>query len=136
MKRRKLIFYTVLSTALLVCAFVLVVSFFQAYERSAPPALHEVSAKKVYMIGHRGAAGLAPENTLAAFARACAMGVDAVELDVLLTSDRRVVVHHDFRLKPEITRTADGEWLNHSARYAIKELRLAELKTFDVGRLN
>ena len=135
MKTKKFIFYTVLSTATLACAFLLVVSFLKTRERDARPALHEVSAKKFYMIGHRGAAGLAPENTLAAFARACAIGVDAVELDVLLTSDRSVVVHHDFRLKPEITRTADGEWLNHFSRTPIKQLRLAELKTFDVGRL-
>ena len=60
--------------------------------------------------------------------------MDAVELDVLLTADGEIVVHHDYTLKPEMTRTPDGEWLN-SPGAAIKELTLAELKTYDVGRL-
>jgi glycerophosphoryl diester phosphodiesterase len=51
---------------------------------------------KVDIIGHRGAAGLAPENTLAAFKKACKLGMDAVELDVFLTADSTIVVHHDY----------------------------------------
>jgi glycerophosphoryl diester phosphodiesterase len=78
---------------------------------------------------------LAPENTLAAFTRACEIGVDAFELDILLTADKKIVVHHDFRLKPEITRTAEGKWLQEYTRPAIKNLKLAELRTYDVGRL-
>lgn len=87
------------------------------------------------MIGHRGAAGLAPENTLAAFSKALEVGVDAVELDVQLSVGGIAVVYHDFRLKPEITRTPDGEWIESGNRLPIKELTLAELKRFDVGRL-
>jgi len=93
------------------------------------------SMEKFYVIGHRGAAGLAPENTLAAFARAWKIGVDAVELDVLLSADNEVVVHHDYRLNPENTRSATGDWLNGSLGPAIKHLTLAQLKTYDVGRL-
>lgn len=90
--------------------------------------------KNIFIVGHRGAAGLKPENTLAAFREACELGVDAVELDVLLTVDNTLVVHHDYALKPETTRTADGEWLSRSGP-AIKDLTLAQLKTYDVGRL-
>jgi glycerophosphoryl diester phosphodiesterase len=92
-------------------------------------------AENVYVIGHRGAAGLAPENTLAAFSKALEIGVDGVELDVQLSADGIAVVHHDFQLKPEITRTPDGEWLESGNRLPIKELTLAELKDYDVGRL-
>jgi glycerophosphoryl diester phosphodiesterase len=60
--------------------------------------------------------------------------VDAIELDVFLTADSTIVVHHDYTLKPETTRTADGEWLSRSGP-AIKDLSLAQLKTYDVGRL-
>ena len=93
------------------------------------------SMEKFYVIGHRGAAGLAPENTLAAFTRAWKICVDAVELDVQLSADGEVVVHHDYRLKPEITRSATGDWLNGSLGPTIKYLTLAQLKTYDVGRL-
>ncbi len=51
---------------------------------------------------------------MAAFKKACELGVDAVELDVLLTADSKIVVHHDYMLKPDIARTADGKWLPHS----------------------
>jgi len=93
------------------------------------------SMEKFYVIGHRGAAGLAPENTLSAFARAWKLGVDAVELDVLLSADGEVVVHHDYRLNPEMTRSATGDWLSGVTGPAIKNLTLAQLKTYDVGRL-
>jgi len=89
----------------------------------------------VQIIGHRGAAGLAPENTLAAFKRACEIGVDAIELDVLVSADGELVVHHDFKLKPEIARTPDGAWIPSGSQPAVKDLTLAQLKTYDIGRL-
>jgi len=49
----------------------------------------------VERIGHRGAKLEFPENTLPAFARAFERGADAIELDVHVTADRVVVVHHD-----------------------------------------
>ena len=91
--------------------------------------------EEFYVIGHRGAAGLAPENTLAAVKKAIDMGVHAVELDVQLSADGIVVVYHDFQLNPDITRSADGEWLESGERLPIKELTLEELKQYDVGRL-
>ncbi len=51
------------------------------------------------VIAHRGASGLAPENTMAAFQKAVEGGADAVELDVRLTKDCQVVVIHDRRLE-------------------------------------
>jgi len=94
------------------------------------------AAVKTRGIGHRGAAGLLPENTLAAFKRGCDLGIDAIELDVLMSADGELVVHHDFRLKPEIARTPDGIWIaSGSPSAAIKDLTLAQLKSYDVGRL-
>ena len=100
----------------------------------AAEARETPAAARALVIGHRGAAGLAPENTLAGFRRALEIGVDAIELDVLLTADGELVVLHDFRLKPEITRTPEGAWLGEPGP-AVLEVRLAELKSFDVGRL-
>jgi len=117
-----------------IAALLLVWSCIASEKNQTKPSL-EKPIKKLYVIGHRGVAGLAPENTLTAFSRACEIGLDAFELDVLLTADGKIVVHHDFSLKPEITRTAEGEWLKEDTRPVIKNLKLVELKTYDVGRL-
>ena len=84
--------------------------------------------------GHRGARGLAPENTLPAFAAALSLGVSALELDTAITKDGVVVVSHDARLNPDITRGPDGRWLNPPTR-AVRELTLDDLGHYDVGRI-
>jgi len=89
----------------------------------------------ICVVGHRGAAGLKPENTLTGFSWAIALGVDAIELDVLMTSDNILVVHHDFSLKPEIARLPDGSWLTDRIGKQINQLTVEQLKTYDVGRL-
>lgn len=84
--------------------------------------------------GHRGARGLAPENTLPAFALALTVGVDTLEFDTGVTKDNVVVIHHDRTLNPAITRGPDGEYL--AARGpAVRALNLAELKRYDVGAI-
>jgi len=84
-------------------------------------------------IAHRGGAGLMPENSLAAFRDAVARGCDGAELDVQLSKDGEVVVYHDYRLKPEITRGPDGAYVVRPAP-RIKDLTLQELRAFDIGR--
>jgi glycerophosphoryl diester phosphodiesterase len=86
------------------------------------------------IVGHRGARGLYPENTLTAFAGALALGVDALELDVALTADGLVVVSHDPALNPNITRDAAGAWLAEPGPL-IRSLTAAQLAAYDVGRL-
>jgi len=84
--------------------------------------------------GHRGARGLAPENTLPAFATALSIGVSTLELDLAMTGDGVLVVSHDRRLNPDHTRGPDGAFLDGEGP-AIRSLRLAELQRYDVGRL-
>ncbi len=84
---------------------------------------------------HRGGRGLAPENTLAAFAHAMDLGVTTLELDIGLTADNVVVISHDTALNPDHTRDAAGAWLSATGP-AIRTLTLAQLQTYDVGRLN
>ena len=84
--------------------------------------------------GHRGARGLAPENTLAAFQVALDLGVDTLECDLAITKDGVVVIHHDLRLNPDTTRGPDGKWLSGPGPL-ISELTHAELQAYDVGRL-
>ncbi|MDN4587155.1 glycerophosphodiester phosphodiesterase [Xenophilus aerolatus] len=84
---------------------------------------------------HRGGRGLAPENTLAAFSQAAALGVDTLELDIGLSADGAVVVSHDTRLNPDHTRDAQGQWLPAQGA-PIRSLTVAQLQAYDVGRLN
>ena len=84
--------------------------------------------------GHRGARGLAPENTLAGFEAALKHGATTLELDIAITRDGVLVIHHDLALNPDITRDAQGRWLDKPSA-PIHMLTWAELQTFDVGRL-
>ncbi len=71
---------------------------------------------------HRGGAGLAPENTLAACRRAVASGVRWLEVDVRFTADRIPVLLHD----PTVDRTTDGQGL-------LREIPFARLRALDAG---
>jgi glycerophosphoryl diester phosphodiesterase len=84
--------------------------------------------------GHRGARGLAPENTLNAFAKALEIGVTTLETDLAVTRDGVLVLSHDPLLNPDIVRGADGKWLAAPGP-AINTLTLEELKLLDIGRL-
>ena len=85
-------------------------------------------------VAHRGGAGLWPENTMAAFARAIAAGADGIELDIHLSKDRKLVVHHDESLKPAIARGPGGAWLTRPTPL-LKELTHDEMRAYDIGRL-
>ena len=85
---------------------------------------------------HRGGRGLAPENTLAAFSNAMDLGVTTLELDIGLTADGVVVVSHDTALNADHTRDARGAWLTAKPAPSVRSLTLAQLQTYDVGRLN
>jgi glycerophosphoryl diester phosphodiesterase len=89
---------------------------------------------RVLNIAHRGGAGLWPENTMAAFRNAKALGVDGFELDVHVTRDGEVAVYHDEALKPDITRDAHGQWIERMD-FLLKDMTFSELQAFDVGRL-
>ncbi|MDZ4165275.1 MAG: glycerophosphodiester phosphodiesterase [Smithellaceae bacterium] len=92
------------------------------------------SAFAIDLQGHRGARGLAPENTLPAFATALSVGVTTLELDTTITRDGVVVISHDPTLNPDITRDANGKWLEKRGP-AIYSLTLTDLQQYDVGRM-
>ena len=96
--------------------------------------LFSLPAMAIDLQGHRGARGLAPENTLPGFERAVALGVTTLELDVGVTRDGVVVIHHDRTLNPDLARGPDGQWVRAPAP-AIHSLSFAELERYDVGRI-
>lgn len=83
--------------------------------------------------GHRGARGRRPENTLPAIEYALQQGVDGVEVDLCVTADDIIVLHHDLRLNPDATRDAAGKWI--AERIPIRDMSLDALRQYDVGRL-
>src|SRR2546425_6877212 len=85
--------------------------------------------------GHRGTGGLAPENPLAAFRGALEIGVTTIETDMAVTKDDVVVISHNASLNPDLVRDADGHWLA-SPGPPIRTLTLAELRRYDIGRIN
>lgn len=84
--------------------------------------------------GHRGARGLRPENTLAAFAHALSLGVTTLELDCGVTRDGVVVVSHDSELNPDHTRDAAGNFLEKTGP-GLFSITYDDLRKYDVGRL-
>ena len=78
--------------------------------------------KLTLIIGHRGAKGIAPENSLSGFKKAIELGIDGVELDVHLTKDEELVVIHDMDLKRF-----------SGLKIPIKQLTLEELKKYNIS---
>ena len=85
--------------------------------------------------GHRGARGLAPENTLAAFRRALEIGVSTLETDMAVTQDGVIVISHEPFLNPDLVRGPDGHWLAAPGP-PIHALTLEQLRRYDIGRID
>jgi glycerophosphoryl diester phosphodiesterase len=84
--------------------------------------MHSPDGSPPRIFGHRGASGIAPENTMPAFEAAIEGGADRLELDVHASSDGHIVVFHDATLE----RTTNGKG-------PIGERTLAELLSLDAG---
>lgn len=86
--------------------------------------------------GHRGCRGLRPENTLPAFHHAVALGVDVLELDVVISADGQVVVSHEPWPSAAFCSGPDGEPLRPEQERAVNFFRLpyARIQAFDCGR--
>jgi glycerophosphoryl diester phosphodiesterase len=76
----------------------------------------------ITVIGHKGAAGLEPENTMRAFKKALELNVDFIEFDVRMTKDKKLIIMHD----PKVDRTTNGKGY-------VKDLTLEEIKKLDAG---
>lgn len=85
--------------------------------------------------GHRGCRGLMPENTIPAMLRALDLGVTTLEMDVVITKDKKVVLSHDQWFSEEITTKPDGTYmgLREERKFNIYWMTYEDVKTFDVG---
>lgn len=84
-------------------------------------------AQKVLVIAHRGASGLAMENSISAFDKAIQSGADYIETDVHQTKDSVVVVMHDFSVNRTCVVTKELK-NNYGAKAGLKEISVAEFR--------
>ena len=85
--------------------------------------LIERDPDRIWIVGHRGAEALAPENTWAALEAGYRAGADLLEVDIQLSRDGRAILFHDFTLQPKL---GDPRW--------VRDLTWEALQTLDVGR--
>lgn len=87
--------------------------------------------------GHRGARGLMPENTIPAFLKALELGVNTLEMDVVVSRDNKLVVSHDPFFSSEISLDKNGLAIppEKQMEYNLFKMNYSEIKLFDVGSL-
>ncbi|MBO3700865.1 glycerophosphodiester phosphodiesterase family protein [Roseivirga sp. E12] len=94
-----------------------------------------VEGQELDIQGHRGSRGLMPENTIPAFIRAIDEGVTTLELDVVITKDKKVVVSHEAYMSSSICSKPDGTAVtdNESKELNIYQMTYEKVKAFDCG---
>ncbi len=104
-------------------------TMFAAEKFPDTPAGRLCAADRLLIIGHRGNAAHAPENTLVSFQQAVKAGADLVELDYYVTSDGEQVCFHD----KELDRTTDAPRVLKKKGLKIGDVTLADLQQLDAG---
>lgn len=101
---------------------------------SALPIQMRAAPGIIRLHGHRGARGVLPENTLIGYRNTFEIGVQVVEIDIMVTADGVPVLTHNPSLMAAATRGPDGEWLEQDSK-PIVQMSRNELQKFDVGGL-
>lgn len=85
--------------------------------------------------GHRGCRGLMPENTIPAMLKAIDLGVTTLEMDVVISKDKKVIVSHDLYFNENITTTPEGKSLTktEAAKRLIYTMTYDSIAKYDVG---
>lgn len=93
------------------------------------------AARRPEVHGHRGCRGLLPENTLPAFLHALELGVDVLELDVVISADQQVVISHEPWLAARLGRGPAGERIDprREQDYNLYQLPYAAIRQCVVG---
>lgn len=117
------------------------------------PAYHK-ALKNIEVYAHRGARSFSPENTIPSYRTALAVGVDWIDMDVVITKDGIIVVYHDLWLNPDVLSKNGKFWAKDNTEfykdlenrpggidkniqpYLIKNLKYAQLQQYDAGRIN
>lgn len=99
------------------------------------PATVDKISQTFDLQGHRGCRGLLPENTIPAFMKALTIGVNTLEMDVVISADRQVVLSHEPFFNHEITTKPNGALVLEGEEKSLNLYRMdyAEIRRFDVG---
>ena len=94
------------------------------------------SPKTFDLQGHRGARGLMPENTIPGFLKALDLGVNTLEMDVVVTKDDQIVVSHEPWFNHDITMKPDGSTIteHEEMELNIYEMNYDQVQQYDVGK--
>ena len=85
--------------------------------------------------GHRGTRGLMPENTIPAMYKGIDLGANTVEVDVVFSKDRKVVISHDVYFSADITTTPEGKYLDkkEAQQRLLYNMTYDSIRKYDVG---
>lgn len=88
-----------------------------------------------YVVGHRGARGLIPENTIPSFKKAIEVGANTIEFDVHISKDDQVIIYHDDTFTPAYTTKPDGSEILDEEReqYNFYQMDYADIRQFIIG---
>ena len=92
-------------------------------------------ASTIRIVGHRGARGVLPENSIEGFEFVLSIGIDLIEFDVVLTKDEVPIITHNHRLHGCRVRGPDQRFLD-GKEPKVASLRMEEIEQFDIGKLN
>lgn len=102
---------------------------------SMQPSTSHLNPRKPAVHGHRGCRGLRPENTIPAFLHALELGVDVLELDVVVSADDQVVVSHEPWMNPLNTTAPHGIYIGpqQGANVNFYQRPYSEIRRYDCG---
>ena len=113
----------------------MMLSFLNCRTSRSQNSLNKPLTDKFDKQGHRGGMGLMPENTIPSFLNGVDLGVTTLEMDVVISKDKKVVVSHDLYFDYLITTKPDGSYLSKSEGKAMKlyQMNYDEIAKYDVG---
>lgn len=110
-------------------------SFFSSCKDQTNSKSMTYKSYKFDLQGHRGARGILPENSLQAFQKAIDLGVNTLELDVVVSKDSLIVVSHEAYMNPQICLNSDGQKISDKNEFNLYQMTYAEIKAHDCGSL-
>eukprot|EP01133_Synstelium_polycarpum_P003295 gene3295-3749_t len=95
----------------------------------------QTKAQKFMLLGHQGARGIMPENTIPGMLKALDLGVNVLDMDVVISKDEKVVLSHEPYFNNEISTRPDGKEISfkEEKKYNMFKMNYEEIKKFDVG---